>query len=239
VLDRLLYFAAATAKFPFKHGRLWKLKRTLQEWAYFNNDQLPEKYLVDLYPGLLRESVSVTPDIHRGQELPYGERYIISALIKLLQPEVLFEFGTFTGATTTLLADCSPKHSTVHTIDLPDEEITWEPEKNETVACEFSGLEKYKDKIISHRCNSKAFDYSPYHGKVDFIYVDACHDYEDVAWDTQKALEMLSDSGVIVWDDYSSLHRGVIRLLNELRHDLPVVHIAHTRLGFYTKVSTG
>lgn len=78
--------------------------------------------------------------------------------------------------------------------------------------------------------DSKAFDYSPFEGGMDFVFIDACHDYTFVKSDTANALRMVS-RGVIVWHDYHPGWPGVVRAVDELLPEHRPVHIAGTTLA--------
>jgi hypothetical protein len=50
--------------------------------------------------------------------------------------------------------------------------------------------------------------------------------------DTKKALEMVSEDGVVAWHDYASDYPGVHRHLHELGRQREVVWIVGTRVAF-------
>lgn len=84
--------------------------------------------------------------------------------------------------------------------------------------------------------DSATFDFSPYEGKVDLVYIDGAHTYDYVKADTANALRMLSPTGMIVWDDYGS-NPGVYQLVNEVAAtlDRPVYHVYGTRMAVYSR----
>ena len=54
--------------------------------------------------------------------------------------------------------------------------------------------------------DSATFDYSAaIDGPLDLVYIDAAHDYLHKKIDTENALRMLSDRGVIVWHNYADV----------------------------------
>jgi predicted O-methyltransferase YrrM len=87
-----------------------------------------------------------------------------------------------------------------------------------------------RDRVQQVYGDSKTFDFSPYRGAMDLVFVDAGHEYPDVCADSENALGMVKPDGVVVWDDYTSW-TGVRRCVNELASDLPIVHVAGTRLA--------
>jgi hypothetical protein len=84
--------------------------------------------------------------------------------------------------------------------------------------------------------DSATFDFAPYRGAIDFVYVDGAHSYDYVRNDTEAALGLLSPNGVIAWDDYPAIS-GVYRALNELAPTLSgsLFHILGTRLAVYSE----
>ena len=49
--------------------------------------------------------------------------------------------------------------------------------------------------------DSTTFDFTPWHGAIDFVFIDACHDYAFAKSDTANALR-LAPRGVIVWSRF-------------------------------------
>ena len=52
--------------------------------------------------------------------------------------------------------------------------------------------------------------------QISFAYIDGDHSYESVRNDFLKALPLLSDGAVVVFDDYSDQFPGVIKFVDEL-----------------------
>jgi predicted O-methyltransferase YrrM len=160
-----------------------------------------------------------------GWELPYGEKVILDGIVRLLAPTTLFEFGTFTGETSVLLADAAPEGAVVHTVDLPEE---LDPEIG-AIGQAFKDRPEYANTIVQHRVDLRSFDSEPFRGTVDFIFIDAAHDFNSVTKDSELALKMLRPGGCIVWDDYHPSQWGTVKALNELRKSYPLIRIAYSR----------
>jgi predicted O-methyltransferase YrrM len=150
------------------------------------------------------------------------ELAIINKLTADRSPRKAFEFGTFDGRTTlNLAANCG---GTIYTLDLPADKLDStalriEPADEVYVTKDFSGSRfagnVYSDRIVQLYGDSATFDYSPYLGSMDLVFVDASHSYEYLMSDNRNALKLLAPRGVILWHDYAAWD-GVTRALNEL-----------------------
>lgn len=153
------------------------------------------------------------------------ELTVLAKFIRHCQPEKIFEFGTFQGRTTLNLAANSPEGSRVYTLDLPrgqrlstkwplapGEEIFV---RKETIGSRYAGWESTK-KIVQLYGDSATYDFVPFHGIMDLIFIDGSHAYEYVLNDSKAALVLLKkDGGVVFWHDYGRWE-GVTRALNHL-----------------------
>lgn len=114
----------------------------------------------------------------------------LAYLMKVLKPRIVFEIGTFIGRTTRLLAVNSPSTCRVLTLDLEPVHVKHE------IGEAFKGMPE-SDKIKQLYGDSRAFDFSPWYDLCDFVWVDACHDYDYVVSDTQNALKLCRPGGWI------------------------------------------
>lgn len=173
------------------------------------------------------------------------ELSIINALCATFRPRRIMEIGTFDGRTTLNLALNSGGE--VFTLDIPSDEkavLDLAPEDK-----------PYFDKprsAIGHRfltppnnklpCvkritqlygDSATFDFSPWYGKIDLVFIDGSHSYDYVVNDTSVAMKLMrKEGGVILWHDYGEWP-DVTKALNELRKKdsrLSPVHIRDTSL---------
>jgi len=220
----------ANIRFFSRSNRQERLRAELDRWSFVNSDHPPESFLTDLFPELATRSITVSVDVKHKFELPYGERIVLAAIAELLEPAMIFEFGTYTGSTTTLLADAAPR-AVVHTLDLPADEIVWGQDVVEAIGKNFRDQPEYAGRIVSHRRNSRLFDFSPFENKVDLVYIDGSHEYPDVIEDSRNALRILAPRGVIIWDDYHPGCMGVARAIKKLAKTLSIIRIAQTRLS--------
>lgn len=138
----------------------------------------------------------------------------LAYLMKVLKPSLIFEIGTFTGRTTRLLAANSPHDCHVLTLDLEPDHVAHQIgeafQRNDGIP--------ESNKITQLYGDSRTFNFSPYYGLCDFVWVDACHDYEYVISDTNNALKLLRPGGWIGWHDYrhTAWWSGVTRCVRQL-----------------------
>lgn len=153
------------------------------------------------------------------------EQTVLVRLAEASQPKRLFEFGTFDGRTALNLIAHSPPDAHLFTLDLPAGKIdqtrlSLEQGDRAFIDKPESGTRflktAYAGRITRLYGDSATFDFSPYFGTIDMVFVDASHAYEYVRSDTLNAMKLLRPTGgVIAWHDYSLDWRGVIRALNE------------------------
>ena len=229
----MLTAAAATSRFVSAGNRLPMLKRAVDYWRFINSPTLPEKFLVDLFPGVEQQDVRVSVDVRHHFELPYGERTAVAAIVQWLRPQQVFEFGTYTGATTRLLADACPPGTVVHTLDLPAEELAGTAVKDADIGARFKGRPEYAQRIVQHRANSRRFDPAPFARQVDLVYIDASHKFEDVLHDSRLGLAMLKPGGVMLWDDYHVNSLPVAEALDVLGGEIEITRVFHTRIAVH------
>jgi hypothetical protein len=174
-------------------------------------------------------------------------RAVLAALTQGLGARTFFEIGTNRGRTTWTVARNNP-HVRVLTLDLPTREsidqvrLDVNDSDREFFVDEWDRGEAFADTPEASRItqlwgDSASFDFSPYDGEMDVVFVDGAHSYSYVRNDTEAALRMLSPRGAILWDDYPGIP-GVYRYITELAPTLnpPPVHILGTRLVLYSRV---
>jgi hypothetical protein len=225
--------ARTTGRLLRSPDRLENIKSLARWWTFRDESQaIPEQFIGDLFPGIEQVCTPLPLAMENNFELPYGEKAILDGLVHLLEPRTLFEFGTATGTTTVLLADAAPEGAVVHTVDLPEDA---DPEIGlGAVGSAFNGRPEYRDRIVQHRVDLRSFDVEPFRKAVDFVFVDAGHDYDSVRHDSAVAFEMLRPGGCIVWDDYQPIHWGTVRALNEVGRDHKLSRFAYSRFVVYT-----
>ena len=177
--------------------------------------------------------------------MPENELMVLAALAKILKPKNVFEFGTFTGASTLAMATNTPENTRIHTLDIPPQNRrSHRTGVGSDIPFDFEIGQCFKStpwekKIEIHTCDAKSFDAGPFRRQMDLIFVDADHTYSFVRNDTEKALEMIAPGGVILWHDYrwddeSPECAGVTRRVNEFHEEFGnCTEIQGTRFAIY------
>jgi hypothetical protein len=157
--------------------------------------------------------------------------------------EEIIEIGTFDGRTTLNLAVNAPTYLRVFTLDLPPEaapKFDLAPGERAYVEKPRSGR-RFLDappawasavrRITQLMGDSAAFDWSAHDGRAGLVFVDGSHAYDYVIADSDTALRLVADKGMVIWHDYG-VWEGVTRALEDIeasRH-LGLRHVRGTSL---------
>jgi len=143
----------------------------------------------------------------------------LAHIMHVLKPKIVFEIGTFVGRTTRLFALNTLESTKIFTLDLPAELVPHQ------IGEAYHNTPEEKN-ITQLYGDSRTFDYSEWHGKCDFVWVDACHDYPFVVSDTENAMKLCKPGGWIGWHDYrhTAWWSGVTRTVRQMRHKFKDLH---------------
>jgi predicted O-methyltransferase YrrM len=209
----------------------------LSGYAYTLRPKLPSQHFLDLCSEASSRQISMGDILYTRSNTNPFELYCLMALIAAYRPSRIFEIGTFDGATTLRMAQIAPDADII-TLDLPPNQLPHATELDGEHALARAGDVgiRFRGTPASSRIkqvlgNSRTFDYSSFFGTCDFVFVDACHEYEFVRVDSQNALKLLRRGGTVVWHDYVPGWPGVIKAVDELLPDHSIVHIAGTSLA--------
>jgi predicted O-methyltransferase YrrM len=192
----------------------------------------------------LREIPCIRDAIVAGYLDDY-QRLVIATLARGLECRTFLEIGTNRGRTTWTVARNNPE-LVLYTLDVsagePPDEMAFDLGTDDrTFFRDASCGEAFRDSPESARItqlwgDSATFDFSPYSGTIDMVYIDGAHTYEYVKSDTANALRVLSPTGMIIWDDYttgSDVYDHVTQIAASLDH--PVFHLFGTRMAIYSR----
>ena len=257
--DWLVYFLIATNFFTLVSlylatRRMLKLRRQKRRAFAFSSYPIPQVKLEYVDPCFAMTEHGPSPEstvIFIGGEgvmasLSDRETWVLAGLAKSVGR--IFEFGTCSGKTAHVLALNAPEGSLVYTLTIhPDQLAAMEFENGDDrlhqgrAAHESAYVTFYyegqptAEKIRQIFSDSKVFDETPLKGTVDLVFIDGAHTRTYVENDTNKAMAMLTDRGIILWHDYKPDAPDVFAYLNKLSETLPLVHIKDTDIVMYRK----
>jgi predicted O-methyltransferase YrrM len=182
-------------------------------WEVLGADQVPVVLYTDAAKEWFRPVASYAVDL-----------ISMCMICQILRPRVIFEIGTFHGAGALHWAG-NALDADVYTLDLP---VGESPSLAVTVVDRehVNGHAQTKNLIFEGRPEAKrihclhgdtaSFDFSPFFGKVDLLFIDGAHSYEYVRNDTLRTRECCKPGSVICWHDYGRLGvNGVSKWLHE------------------------
>ena len=177
-----------------------------------------------------------------------AESWVLAVLAK--RARLLFEFGTCTGKTAYLWARNAPRDARIVTVTLHpaqahryttasgdvDRDHQWAQLESSFTEFLYTGSE-VEGKVEQLYADSKELDVSAWAGRCDLVFVDGSHAYSYVMSDSRKALALVRPGGLVLWHDYAAPGHapGVWRALNELAHELPLVHVERTTFVAHRK----
>ena len=227
-----LCFAAAASLYLFTLGVFQSRHRALifQICRHFGWDR---KRTEPQVPPVALETVLSNPlqaqvfhPAPKAGNVSLVELLVLTDLVRARRCEQVFEIGTFDGRTTLNLAAALGDRGRILTLDLPSalaDETKFGLAKDEDAfvrKAQSGGLfagSPQASRIVQLLGDSAVFDYSPYLGQVDLVFIDGSHAYDYVVSDSANALKLLRPSGgIILWHDYTGHWPELTHALNEL-----------------------
>jgi len=205
-------------------------------WAVYANYGLPTVTLKEFlnFKGTINLNLLSldTLDILGSSVSNMKDRLIFIAISSIMRPKKIFEIGTFRGDSAANFALNTDSNARIFTLDLPpkgnelgyrheymahtnpsDKKIIFESQNIRQFS--YSNIEE-GNKVIQFYGNSFSFDFSDFYDRIDLVFIDAAHNYAAVANDTEKALKLGKEGGLIMWNDYG---RWGINEVSEFLHD--------------------
>jgi hypothetical protein len=202
----------------------------------------PYKVFMLLEEPIANRTAHVTiPGRRAGGSLTLLETFCVVAASRAVKARRVFEFGTFLGSTTLNLALNLPEDGRVFTFDLDEQsaagltqhaEDAPLTERHLKTAADFAETPEAR-KITPVNGNSLTFDFSPWAGAIDLVFIDGGHDLETVMADTRNALRMARSDGpsCILWHDYRNAdYPELTGYLDALSAEREILHIEDTML---------
>lgn len=222
-----------------------QLARELEERDFFvetlGEGRIRPLQLPQLFPGIDAVSVeigAIDPDTRHPNQV---DMLYVCAIARHRRARRVFEFGTYLGRTTYHLA-LGEHVERVYTLDL---DPAGAYPKGLKIGRAIRAVHEralqghfYQGSAVAGRIeqlhgDSRTFDYAPYAGQMDLVFVDGGHTYEMVANDTQHALSLVKPGGLIIWHDFAPKGRDVAALAREFARERPLFWIEDTSLLVY------
>lgn len=181
------------------------------------------------------------------------EHSVLASMIKFFDSKNIFEFGTFMGASSFVMAVNSAADAHITTLDIAQNDIAINKNYNEGLRDiendnflrnEFVGKgaiyinqadEKTRRKITQIYHNSLTLDCEKHDllNSFDLVFIDGGHDYKTIENDTLKALQMVKKDAIIIWHDFkSNLHTNVTDFIGDFSKSYDVINVEATMLAF-------
>lgn len=207
-----------------------------------NSNTIPKKDFYELFTieSMGRITVELVAEPCTGGTT-IQELFFLSLMVRIIKPKIIFEIGTFDGASSVHFAlNSVDSEAKIYTIDLPIvnelqfPEIEWDFLKERKPGY----FIKHYETTAVHELfgNSIDFDFSPFYGQVDLMFIDGNHNAEYIRHDTAEALKMVKPGGVIVWHDYFGIPgEDVSVFLEKFAQNYAVYRIRKTCLAVLKK----
>lgn len=129
----------------------------------------------------------------------------------------MVEVGCYAGESTLIFLE-SGKISNLYAVDIWEDELGYFAKINN--GHNFSLVEKnFDEKVKNYNVQKYKMDLNrakSFIPKVDFVYIDANHDYEYVLSDIKNSKGLIKDGGYLGGHDYNWQTPGVIKAVNEV-----------------------
>ena len=186
-------------KFPYLLNLVLESEDVFQKLVskkYGLDNGLPLLHLEELFPDFTE---TISPYAYlSGATMPI-DIALLKAIARRQNAQSYFEIGTWRGESVANVAAVVP-HCV--TLNLPKEAIL-KLTGDERYADAHAFFSKNLSNVTHLEGNSQKFDFTPYMGQFDLVFIDGDHHSDAVKKDTQTAFELLrNDNSVIVWHDY-------------------------------------
>lgn len=186
--------------------------------------------------------------------IPVFDALILLAILKLVQPKRILEFGTFLGYSTRILLENSGMDCEVTSIDLPHGAVSGEVslsvsetelhlnaasnddylrelqfQKGARYLSSLSPELRARLQLIKADSRTLGLDYlrERLGGSCDLIFIDGGHDLQTIASDTSLALDLASENATVIWHDYgSTIHQEVTEFVDRLARSRRIVTVS-------------
>lgn len=176
------------------YGNMKTIARGYKNINLITLDDFLDKYSLTI--GKDEVNISTNKYNMTGSIRPY-ETQTICTLAKAVKAKRIFEIGTYRGLTSKNMSYNIQDGGKIFSLCLPQEQCHFnvgEYVKND---------DKAKEIVELLSGDSQTYDFSPYYGSIDLMFVDGSHNYLHVLSDSENAIKCVKNNGFIVWHDFN------------------------------------
>jgi len=238
LLSLKLFFKNRT-RWKAYHGKVFRDYMSLA-----SHDQWSCRTIDEIFPAMEDGLIQLQHLQGEGIYNPLDELGYLALVTKNIRPKKIFEIGTFRGRTALNFALNSPEDCAIYTLDLPPQNRDAQMQTTNAadaaiIAKSITGID-YRDrpasrKIVQLLGDSTTFDFTPYFGQIDLVFVDGAHHYDAVKSDTRNALRLIKPGGTILWHDFANYgdYNDVTRAVLDLIPGREVIQIDNSQLAYH------
>lgn len=170
---------------------------------------------------------------------------IILAIVMHYKPQSAFEIGTFSGGTTSMLAENIDK---VYTIDVDKDDFDinslTKEQYGEVLPRDFVGS-IYKNKNLNNviqffgdfnKIETVRSVRNCIKNKIGLVFIDGNHKKDSVISNTLSILSMLDYNGVVIWHDVKD-GIGVLNAINSISKQIDIYRITDSWIAYHVNKS--
>ncbi|MFN7926767.1 MAG: class I SAM-dependent methyltransferase [Blastocatellia bacterium] len=189
--------------------------------------------------------VELPTQLTDGGGTSLNELLLLANVTRVLQPQKVFEIGTFNGRTTSAFILNAPATADIVTLDLPPDESAPTMQASDVLMTDKELIARRQVGHFIHAlqltqrcqqvfCNSLEFDPTPHEGTVELGFIDGAHTQPLVQNDTIKMAMMAAERGLVFWHDYGGKghFRGLAVYLEMLAKESPLYRVSGTTLAW-------
>ena len=171
---------------------------------------------------------------------------ILLALAKLVQPATYFEFGTYLGVQLLNVVANLPPAARVYTLDFDPDSASKAQQHESDRPLTLEHLQSqdslafvnssYASQVTRLYGDSNLFDFSPFFGRIDLMFVDGGHDLRTLRSDSENALRMLSPDrpSCVSWHDYGNpVYPHLKTYIDELSAKREIFFVQESMIAFH------
>lgn len=129
------------------------------------------------------------------------------------------------------LATNAPVDATVYSLDIATGPLAFDGDAavfGSRVVGEYAVNGRAQARVQLVTADTVQFDFAPFTGTADLVFIDADHTFEAVVQDSEIAFRLLRPGGVVLWHDYL-MTEGVTSAMRSLSRP-GLIHIEGTTL---------